>query len=119
MFTSAAVLDLKNSIFWAYGCLGCGKMSLPAEYGANRTYRFDVILFSVKFTFSSAAILDFEKISLWSAPLSERQQDEAPVKILWQSDQRFGSYSSFCKFLIGAAAILNSVIFKFLVYFLI
>jgi len=36
-------------------------MSLCAKYGANRTYRYDAIQFLVKFTLSSAAILDFEK----------------------------------------------------------
>jgi len=34
---------------------------LPAKFGANRKYHFDVIQLLVEFSFSSAAIFDFEK----------------------------------------------------------
>ena len=36
-----------------------------AKFGANRTIRFEVIQFLVNFSFSSAAILDFEKWQFW------------------------------------------------------
>ena len=36
--------------------------SLPAKFGGYRTNRFKVIHFFVNFSFSSVAILDFEKL---------------------------------------------------------
>ena len=35
-------------------------MNSPAKFGANRTYRFQVIQLLAKLMFSSAAILDFK-----------------------------------------------------------
>ena len=96
MFSSAAILDFKNDIFLASGCLGCSKLNIPAEFGAFRTYRYDAIhFFIVKFTLSLAAILDYEKISYLTLLLSGRCLAEAPCQIWRESDQRFGSYSVF------------------------
>ena len=38
---------------------------IRAKFGAYRTNRFEVIQFLVNFSFSSAAILDFEKWRFW------------------------------------------------------
>ena len=38
---------------------------LNTKFGSNRTNRFEVIQFLVNFSFSSAAILDFEKWRFW------------------------------------------------------
>jgi len=72
-----------------------------------------------KFQFFVGGHLGFWKITVLSLPLSVSHQGEAPYQIWWESVQRFWSYSSFCEFLNCGAAILDSVIFKFLAYFLI
>jgi len=38
---------------------------LNTKFGSNRTNRFEVIQFLLNFSFSSAAILDFEKWRFW------------------------------------------------------
>jgi len=60
----------------------------------------EAIRFLVNFIFSLLAILDFEKMAFWSLRCLGLWgcQDEAPCQIWWNSDERFGNYSSFSKF---------------------
>jgi len=75
--------------------------------------------FFSKFQFFVGGHLGFWKLTVLSLTLSVWHQREAPYQIWWESVQRFWSYSSFRKFLNCGAAILDSVIFKFMAYFLI
>jgi len=72
-----------------------------------------------KFQFFVGGHLGFWKITVLGLTLSVGHQGEAPYQIWWESVQRFWSYSSFWIFLNCDAAILDSVILKFLAYFLI
>jgi hypothetical protein len=74
---------------------------IHSKFGAYRTNHFEVIQFLLNFGVSSAAILDFEKMAALSHPVSRARQGEAPGQIWRKSDERFRSYSSFCKFPYG------------------
>ena len=54
-------LGLSISTFWDQRLVSSAKWMILTKLSAYRTNRFDVIQFSVNFSFSSAAILDFEK----------------------------------------------------------
>ena len=54
-------LGLCISTFWDHRLVPGGKRMIHTKFGAYRTNRFEVIQFLVNFSFSPAAILDFEK----------------------------------------------------------
>ena len=55
-------VGFKISTFWDHRLVPDAKRMTLAKCGAYRTNRFEVIQFLVNFSFSSAAILDFEKL---------------------------------------------------------
>jgi len=57
---AAAILDYDFRDYGTMHLLGA-ELMLNNKFGPNRTNRFEVIEFSVNFSFSSAATLDFEK----------------------------------------------------------
>ena len=61
MFSSAAMLDFEKCNFSVSWFLGSVKVNSPTKFGANQTYRFQVIQLLVKLLFLSAAILDLKK----------------------------------------------------------
>ena len=56
---------LRFSCLWNRRRVPSAELMLNTKFGSNRTNRFEVIKFSVNLSFSSAAILDFEKWRVW------------------------------------------------------
>ena len=54
-------VGLQISTFWDHRLVPGAKRMIHTKFGAYTTNRFEVIQFLVNFSFSSAAILDFEK----------------------------------------------------------
>jgi len=82
-------LGLRISKFWDHRLVPGAKWMIHTKFGACRTNRFVIIQFLVDFGFSSAAILDLEKITVLSLTLSVWHQGEAPYQIWRESVQRF------------------------------
>jgi hypothetical protein len=62
VFSSAAVLYCENCHFLVSWFLDSVNVNHPAMYGANGTYRFQIIQRLVKLMYSSAAILDLKNL---------------------------------------------------------
>ena len=58
-------LGLRLSWLWDHSRVPSAELMLNAKFGSNRTNRFEVIQFLLDLSFSSAAILDFEKWRFW------------------------------------------------------
>ena len=71
------------------------------KFGAYRTNRYEVIPFLVNYRFFVGGHLGFWKMAVLTLPVPGRCEDEALCQIWWESDERFGSYSSFYKFQYG------------------
>ena len=71
---------------------------LRKKFTANRTNHCEDIQLYVNFSFSSAAIVDFEQNVFLTLKLSGSVQ----MMLTAKSDQRCGSYSSLCKFKNGS-----------------
>ena len=69
-------LGLRFSRLWDHRRISGAELMLNTKFGANRTNRFEVIQNLVNLSFSSAAILDFEKMAVLTLPVSGRCQDD-------------------------------------------
>ena len=74
-------LVLRISTFLDHTLVPGAKWMICTKFGAHTMKRFEVIQFLVNFSFSSAAILDFEKITVLGIALSVGHQGEASYQI--------------------------------------
>jgi len=97
----AAILDYAFRHSWDHRLVSGTKRMINTKFGAYRMNRFEDIQFLVNSQFFVGGHLGFCKMAVLTLPVSRLCHVEAPCQIWWESDERFESYSSFCKFQYG------------------